>query len=80
MKNTISIRALRSKLRKGPFKFYFEKKDGTIREAYGTLNLEIIPIKHLPKTDRTPAPSVVTFYDLENQGWRSLSKASPIFS
>ncbi len=79
MKKSLSIKALRSNLRKGPFKFYFEKKDGTIREAYGTLNMELIPEANQPKTDRASSPMIVTFYDLNKDAWRSLSAAAPIF-
>jgi len=79
MKNTLSPKALRAKLRRGPFKFSFEKKDGTLREAYGTLNMELIPESNRPKTDQSSSPMIVPFYDLEKGAWRSVSAAAPVF-
>jgi len=79
MKKSLSARALKSKLRRGPFRFSFEKKDGTIREAYGTLKMELIPMDNHPKTDRPSSPKIVTFYDLEKGAWRSVSATAPVF-
>ena len=51
------------------------KTDGSIREATGTLNLELIPEEHRPKSDgstaKEPAPGVFAYYDLEKKSWRS---------
>lgn len=68
----------RLKLRNGTFRFSYLKKDGSIREAVGTLNLKIIPEEHHPKSDegtkRETAPGIFTYYDLTADGkggWRS---------
>lgn len=72
----------RLKLQKGIYDFSYFKTDGTIREARGTLNLELIPEDKRPKGENSsplrggrvgsePAPGVFTYYDLIAQGWRS---------
>ena len=58
-------------------KFYFQKVDGSIREAYGTLAAALIP----PTSDGNPRQkndTVQTYYDSERQGWRSFKKANLI--
>ena len=73
--------SFRLKLQNGIYRFSYFKTDGSIREATGTLNLELIPEKHRPKGDmadgsaREPAPGIFTYYDLyadgDEGGWRS---------
>ena len=41
--------SFRDQLRTGVFRFSYFKKDGSIREAYGTLDLSRIPAEHHPK-------------------------------
>lgn len=58
-------------------KFYFQKVDGTIREAYGTLSVALIP----PTSDGNPRQkndTVQTYYDSERQDWRCFKKANLI--
>jgi hypothetical protein len=52
------------------------KKDGTLRNAVGTLHETLIPEDHRPKD-----PSInyangdnLKYFDLEKNAWRSLSK------
>ena len=67
--------SFRLKLQNGIYRFSYFKTDGSIREACGTLNLELIPEEHRPKTDgstaKEPAPGVFTYYDLWKKAWRS---------
>ena len=58
-------------------KFYFQKVDGSIREAYGTLKDNLIPAvagTHYRKRNDT----VQVFYDTEKQEWRCFKKANLI--
>ena len=58
-------------------KFYFQKVDGTIREAYGTLAAALIP----PTSDgnaRTKNDTVQTYWDSEKMAWRCFKKANLI--
>ena len=59
-----------------PVSFTFMKKDGTLRNAVGTLHETLIPEECKPKD-----PSInyangdnLKYFDLEKGAWRSLSK------
>ena len=51
---------------------YVKKTDNSIREARGTRRLDCIPECDHPKGRRKSRPSVLTYYDLDRQGWRCL--------
>ena len=71
----------RKKLATGIWRFSYFKKDGSIREAVGTLDMSRIPEDKRPKGDmsdgaaREPAAGVFPYYDLyadgDCAGWRS---------
>ena len=66
---------LRAQLQKSICKFYFQKVDGSLREAYGTLMSERIPAtKGIKKTNDT----CQVYYDTEKQEWRCFKKANLI--
>ena len=75
----IGIEELKRRLRKGPVKFSFEKRDGSLREAYGTLDLNMVPDSDRPKGDR-PGNAAVSFYDLAAKGWRAVAQGSPVWA
>ena len=54
-------------------KFYFQKVDGTIREAYGTLSNRIIPAI-AGNDNRKKNETVQIYFDTEKQEWRSFKK------
>ena len=65
---------LRTALKEGKTNFVFIKKDGSLRHAVGTLNLDEVPesdkqFKHSEEeqVERTDGTS---YYDLEKSGWR----------
>lgn len=58
-------------LAKGVVKFAFRKKDGSVREAEGTTNLNTIPVEKHPKEGKASSPKVITFFDTLKQEWRS---------
>ena len=69
--------SFRTKLSSGIYRFSYLKKDGSIREARGTLDLSRIPAEHQPKP-LSGAPDVrpesyetFRYYDLDADGWRS---------
>lgn len=69
---------LRKQLRQGPVRFAFRKKDGSLRIAYGTLDLSKIPADAQPKGN--PAPeAILPYYDLDKFAWRSISIGQLIF-
>ena len=65
----------REALRKGVVKFSYFKKDGSIREAKGTLNLLLLPEDKLPHSgldpDAVTPADTFAYYDLDAAGWRS---------
>lgn len=73
-----SIEDLKTKLKQGPVRFAFRKKDGSLRLAYGTLDLTKIPNEAQPKGNQA-SPKIFPFYDLEKFGWRSIQVGQLIF-
>ena len=56
-------------------KFYFQKVDGSIREAYGTLNPAIMP--EISGNDtRKKNDTVQVYYDTERQEFRCFKRAN----
>ena len=64
---------LKTALGKRVVKFYFQKVDGSLREAYGTLMSERIPeTKGEKKTNDT----CQVYFDTEKDEWRCFKKAN----
>ena len=55
-------------------RFYFQKVDGTIREAFGTLKESIVP--PTLGTERRKNDTVQVFFDTEKGEWRCFKKAN----
>lgn len=59
-------------LKTGIKKFSFTKTDGTIREAKGTRNIDIITEENaLPKGIVKDNDTIIKYYDVDKGGWRS---------
>lgn len=58
-------------------KFYFQKVDGSIREAYGTLNPSIMPATS-GNDNRRKNDTVQVYFDSEVQEYRCFKKANLI--
>ena len=72
------IMLLQSKMMEQAVKFQFKKKDGSIRDAVGTLCRSLMKQEDgtlwEPKGEAKPEPaSIVRFFDCENGAWRSFS-------
>lgn len=63
-------------MRTGIVRFYFQKVDGTIREAYGTLRTDLIPATS--GDDRKRNDTVQTFFDTERQEYRCFKRLNLI--
>ena len=72
----------RTKLASGVYRFSYVKKDGSIREAIGTLDLSRIPEDKRPGTSSRQTGGVASaekginydtfsYYDLDRNAWRS---------
>lgn len=57
-------------------KFYYQKVDGSIREAYGTLKVDLLP-RH-EESGRKKNDTVQVYFDTEIQEWRCYKKANLI--
>ena len=57
-------------------KFYFRKVDGSIREAYGTLQASLLP--ETKGTERKKSDTLQVYYDTEKSEFRSFKKANLI--
>lgn len=70
-----TIEELKKEMCERVVNFSFYKKDGSIREANGTTNLNIIPEENHPKgTDKILSNEVVRFFDVDKDEWRSFKK------
>jgi len=72
----IDVSELRKLLHKKIVNFEFIKLNGEIRPSVGTTMMKYIPPVHHPKGIRPSSPKVATFYDLDKDAWRSVSKRS----
>lgn len=66
---------LKSEMKKRIVKFYFKKVDGSVREAYGTLNEKLMPAV-TGNDKRTKNDTVQTYYDTERGEFRCFKKAN----
>ena len=62
-------------MRKQIVKFYFQKIDGTMREAYGTLSDRLTPSPS-GADKRKKNDTVQVYFDTEKQEWRCFKKAN----
>ena len=65
---------LKMQLHQRIVKFYFQKVDGSIREAWGTLKDDLIPAT--TGTDRKRSDTVQVYFDTEKQEFRCFKKAN----
>lgn len=72
----ISVPELRKLLRKKIVNFEFIKLDGEVRPARGTTMMKYIPKEDQPKGIRPSSDAVATFFDMDKEAWRSVSKKS----
>lgn len=70
--NWIKTTILKMRMHYGVVSFSYIKKDGTTREAHGTLKRNLLPA--LVGTGRKPSKDLFVYYDTEAQGWRSFYK------
>lgn len=63
---------LREKMHEHVVHFKYEKADGSVREAFGTLKENLVKVQ--PQGVREVPDSVFTYWDLEADGWRCFRK------
>ena len=68
----VNIVNFKNALRKGIVEFKYKKKNGEIRSAKGTLNIEVMGEDNAPKgTGYDIVDDNIRYYDLNSEGWRS---------
>ncbi len=68
----VNINDFKNALRKGVVNFKYKKKNGEIRDAKGTLNVDIMGEENTPKgTGYDIVDTNIRYYDLNSEGWRS---------
>mgnify|MGYP001250086957 CR=1 FL=1 len=65
------------KMRTNIVKFYFQKVDGSVREAYGTLSEKIVPPVS-NDNNRSKNDTVQVYFDTEVKEWRCFKKLNLI--
>ena len=68
---------LKAQMRTRIVEFYFQKVDGTMREAWGTLNEKLVPATS-GNDKRAKNETIQVYYDSEKQSWRSFKRANLI--
>lgn len=76
MKQSWKVLKLKAALKKEIVKFYYQKLNGEIRTAWGTLKEGLIP--ETKRTERKKNESLITYYDNERQAFRSCKIANLI--
>lgn len=76
MKQSWKVLKLKAALKKGVVKFFYQKLDGTVRTAWGTLKEDLIP--ETKGTERKKNESLITYYDNEKASYRSFKVANLI--
>ena len=66
---------LRAQMKLRIVKFYFQKVDGTIREAYGSLSEDLLPVV-TGESKRKSNDTLQVYFDTEKQSFRSFKKAN----
>ena len=70
--NKMTTQEIKDILSKGEVKFSYEKKDGTIREAFGTRNVVLLMLHKVTLTgNKAENDDVIPYFDLDVMAWRS---------
>ena len=65
---------LKGQMKKRIVKFYFQKVDGSLREAFGTLSERVIPA--IQGASRKMNDTCQVYFDTEKEEWRCFKKAN----
>ena len=68
---------LKAQMKERIVKFYFQKVDGSIREAYGTLKESLLPPTNAQKAAKK-SDTVQTYFDTEKSEYRCFNVANLI--
>lgn len=74
----IDIKDFKRALKNNIVEFSFTKKDGTTREAKGTLLESYITVSSTSTNTRKKPEGIVAYWDLDKEGWRSFKQENLI--
>lgn len=77
MRQSWALLKLKNAMHKGVVKFLYEKLDGTVRTAWGTLKADLIPTT-VGTDNRKKNDSVMVYYDQEKASFRCFKIANYI--
>jgi len=71
--STEYITKFKNALHKRVVEFEYKKKNGDIRTAHGTLNIDLMGEENAPKgtSDYKVPDNTIRYYDTDSKGWRS---------
>lgn len=73
----LTMQEIINTLASGLCKFTFTKKDGTVRNAYGTRNPDMLGENNaVPTGNGAAKKNAIPYYDLEVNAWRSFKTES----
>lgn len=72
-KRAVKKTVIKHQLSEGLLNFAFIKKDGSVRVANGTTNLDLIPQEFHPKGTSKSSDKVIAYFDTDKNSWRCLS-------
>lgn len=73
LKRAWVILRLKLKMQTKIVQFYYQKMNGEIRQAFGTLQDDVVN-EHMKGTGRKPNENLFTYFDCEKQEFRSFKK------
>lgn len=80
LKQAWALWRLKKAMTQGIVKFYYQKVDGSMREAWGTLKSDLMP-KMDERTDRkTENATVQVYFDTEKQEFRCFKRANLVIA
>lgn len=74
LRKSWALYRLQTEMQKRVVKFYFQKVDGSLREAWGHLIESKLP--NTKGSGRKPSDTVFTYYDVEREDWRCFKVAN----
>lgn len=76
--STVIVETLIENLSEGVVSFKYRKSDGSLREAKGTTNLNLIPEANRPATTVVTDGPAISYFDVDANGWRSFRRDSVV--
>jgi len=68
----VNIQNFKNALHKGVVEFKYKKRNGEIRSAKGTLNIDVMGNENAPTgSGYKTSDDIIRYYDLNSEGWRS---------